>query len=290
MASRGPGPLGFNAPVTSRAKARLTACVAAAAALLALSACGDTTPSASRPYDGPLYETRAQATYPRAGAAGDVVRCRHFGSGGFDDAATHSEGATAHSPGDALDVGISEASFEGGQQGLAIAARTDDRVLYVREIDGVPKQAVIVHDGPGTEGAGGPGWYVESWARCDWSELATSDAVPSWMQIWTDREGRPADTREVHSYLGPEHCDWQSMIFLQLGHRTYVRDVLPELRSYVDHPYVAHTALPGDAVDSGFSRDGRRLWLAADHRTAYVGTHPSDVEAWPIEVRPLGCA
>jgi hypothetical protein len=110
------------------------------------------------------------------------------------------------------------------------------------------------------------------------------------MQIWTDHEGQPADTRDIQSYLGPEHCDWQSMTFLQLGDRTYVRDVLPELRSYVDHPYVAHTALPSDAFATGYSRDGRHVWLAADDRTAYVGADREDVEAWPIEVRPLGCA
>ena len=185
--------VGFNARVTSRAWPPRASWPAVAALVLLLTACSHEAPTASRPYTGPLHVPRGLGTHPRAGAAGEVVQCRHFGTGGFEDSGIHSEGETADSPEQALDVGISEASFEGGQDGLAVAAHTDDRVLFVREVDGVVKQAVIVHDGPGTEGAGGPGWYVESWARCDWSELATTDAVALWMQIWTDHEGQPHD-------------------------------------------------------------------------------------------------
>lgn len=285
MAGRG---VGLTADMRSRAWLAVGAGLLGLA--LATGGCGHrSAPPAEQPYSGPLYEPRGQATHPRAGAAGDVVQCRHFGTGGFEDAEVHSEGETADSPEKALDVGISEASFEGGQDGLAVAARTDDRVLFVREVDGVVKQAVIVHDGPATEGAGGPGWYVESWARCDWSELPAS-AIPDWLLLWTGRDGRPADTREIHSYVGPEHCEWQSMTFLEIGGRTYLREPLAELRAYVDHPYDAHAVLPDDAVATGFSRDGQRLWLAADHTTAYVGSHVSDVEAWPVEAKPLGCA
>jgi hypothetical protein len=146
-----------------------------AAVLLALAAtsgcghdAGTSAAPAGRPYDGPLFVSRADAANPRTGAAGDVVDCRHFGSGGFDDSAEYAEGATADSPDRALEVARSEGGFfEWALDGLQVAANTDDRVLFVLEVGGVPKQAVIVHDGPATEGAGGPGWYVESWARCD---------------------------------------------------------------------------------------------------------------------------
>jgi len=57
------------------------------------------------------------------------------------------------------------------------------------------KQAVIVHDGPATEGAGGPGWYVESWARCDYSELPAYFTDSIGLRIWTDLPDTPLPRR-----------------------------------------------------------------------------------------------
>jgi len=84
-------------------------------------------------------------------------------------------------------------------------------VLHVSEVDGVAKQAVIVHDGPAAAAR-----VVESWARCDWSDLP-------------------------------------------------------------------------DAVATRYERDGKQLWLSAGRDTAYVGSDPADVEAWPRESEPIGC-
>ena len=64
---------------------------------------------------------------------------------------------------------------------------------------------------------------------------------------------------------------------------TFVRDYLAE-------PYQPHTELPTDAVDSGFRRDGDRLWLAPDRSRAYVGASPDDVELWPRMAKRLTCA
>ena len=38
-------------------------------------------------------------------------------------------------------------------------------------VDDVIKEAVIVRNGPAAANTGGPGWYVESWATCDYAEL-----------------------------------------------------------------------------------------------------------------------
>ena len=102
-------------------------------------------------------------------------------------------------------------TVDGPEEGLTVAARTDDRVLHVSEVDGVAKQAVIVHDGPAAAAR-----VVESWARCDWSDLP-------------------------------------------------------------------------DAVATRYERDGKHLLLSADRDTAYVGSDPADVEAWPRESEPIGC-
>ena len=82
--------------------------------------------------------------------------CTTWGMGGISGQKVYAEGATADSPLKALDVARSERAFDGVQDGLKVAAQEPDRVLYVAEVDGVIKQAVIVHDGPATEGAGGP--------------------------------------------------------------------------------------------------------------------------------------
>jgi hypothetical protein len=240
-------------------------------------------------FAGPLYVKAAVAEHPEAGAAGDIVDCGTWGDGGFERQDVYSEGATAGSPSDALTTARSEAAFGGVPEGLRVAAQDDDRVLYVLEVAGVIKQAVIVHDGPATEGAGGPGWYVESWAVCDYSELPRSFTDSIGLQIWTDHSGHPVPTTRVASWVGPEHCDWQSMTFLHLGKGTYVRDPQPEVADYFDMPYRSETTLPHDAVDTGYTRDGKHLWLAADSRQAYVGTAGS-VEAWPRTNRSLGCA
>ena len=143
----------------------------------------------------------------------------------------------------------SEGGFGGAQRGLLVAKQEQDRVLYVLTVDGAVKQAVIVHNGPATEGAGGPGWYVESWA----------------------------------------HCDWQSMTFLHLAGAVYVRNPQPDLADFLATPYEEHADLPAHAVDTGYERNGDRLWLSTDKQRAFVGSRQG-VEVWPRTVEPLGCA
>ena len=172
-----------------------------------------------------------------------------------------------------------------------MARQEQDRVLYVWavEVGGAVKQAVIVHNGPATDGAGGPGWYVESWAHCDYSELPRSFTDALGLQIWTDSAGRPVPTTTIESWGGPEHCDWQSMTFLHLGRAVYVRNPQPDLADFFATPYEEHADLPAHAVDTGFERNGDRLWLATDRQRAFVGS-PQGVEVWPRAVDPLGCA
>jgi hypothetical protein len=68
----------------------------------------------------------------------------------------------------------------------------------------------------------------------------------------------------------------------------YVRNPLPDLREYFAAPYRAHVPVPREAIDTGFRRNGARLWLSADRTVAYVGD-VDDAEAWPRTVKPLAC-
>ena len=244
---------------------------------------------AEQTYDGPLYVTRDKATHARGGAAGDVVNCTTWGQGGFNDQDVYSEGATARSPERALEVARSEMGFGGVQEGLVVAKEEEDRILYVVEVGGQVKQAVIVRDGPATEGAGGAGWYVESWAHCDPSELPRSFTDSIGQQIWTDSAEHAVPTTTIESWIGSKHCDWQSMTFLYLDKAVYVREPQPELAEYFAEPYVEHAELPSNAISTGFERNGQRLWLSADEQQAFVGTE-ADVEGWPRTVQPLECS
>lgn len=87
------------------------------------------------------------------------------------------------------------------------------------------------------------------------------------------------------------------MTFLTLGNgdpekpptQVYVRNAEPDLNDYFAEPHEADLLLPRDAVDTGYQREGRRLWLSRDERRGYVG-QPGSVELWPRTIRPLWCA
>jgi hypothetical protein len=269
---------------------------AAAATLMMTGCAGDRVgvtkgEPATQSYSGPLYLTREAAEHPAAGAAGDVVDCDAWGSGGFSDIEIYAEGATANTAEQALDVAASEGALAGTREGLLVSKQESDRVLYVLEMGGRVKQAVIVHDGPATDGAGGPGWYVESWAVCDLAELPGSFTDEIGLHVWTDLTGQVAPTSSIDSWTGPEHCNWQSMTFLQLGeadNAVYVRNPQRGLGDFFAEPYESHAELPASAIDTGFEREGEHLWLSADKQRAYVGT-TKDVEVWPRTIQSLRC-
>ena len=267
--------------------------------LTSLVACGEDVSlgeEATTSYEGPLQLAKGEGRHPQAGAAGDVVDCNAWGTGGAFHGDVYSEGATADSPAGAVRTAGSE-GLGSMPPDLAVAADSDDRVLYVAEVAGLRKAALIVHDGEGSEGAGGDGWYVESWAVCDIVELPAEFVEEHGYEVWTDADGQTVPTRRLEVFRGAEHCDWQDMTFLSLGHwdeqvPTFVRDPDPDpyLREYLAEPYSAHTTLPADVVDSGFRRGEDRLWLAPDRSRAYVGASPDDVEMWVRMVKELGCA
>lgn len=262
--------------------------------LAVVSACGQAgdkpkITAVAHPYHGPLYVRGAAEKHPHAGAAGNIVHCRAWGHGGFSAAKVYPHGAVADSPEHALETASHEGVYEGIRDGLQIAKKERDRVLYILPVHGIVKRAFIVHNGPATKGAGGFGWYLESWASCDYSEFPRSYADALGLQIWTDAAGVPIPTKTIQGWIGPKHCDWQSMTFLEIGTTQYVRRPQPDLADYFTRPYQENTTLPGNAVDTGFQRDGKKLWLSRDKQIAYVGTE-SRVEAWPRTIRPLLCA
>ena len=172
-----------------------------------------------------------------------MVDCNAWGTGGAFHGDVYSEGATSDAPDDAVETAYSEGLGFSVPQDLTVAAESDSRVLYVAEVAALPKAAVIVHDGEGSEGAGGDGWYVESWAACDIVELPADFVEQLGYEVWTDSEGEVVPTRLLEVFRGAEHCDWQDMTFLSLGRW----DEQPNVRaqSRLVPARVLRRALPG---------------------------------------------
>ncbi len=145
------------------------------------------------------------------------MECNAWGAGGAFRGDVYSDGATSESAPEAVKTAYSEGLWFSVPPDLAVAANSEDRVLYVAEAAGVPKAALIVDDGEGSEVAGGDGWYVESWAVCDIVELPAEFVEELGYEVWTDADGQIVPTRRLEVLRGPEHCDWQDMTFLSLG-------------------------------------------------------------------------
>ena len=231
---------------------------------------------ASHDYKGPLYVEEG-----KYGAAGQALDCQPA-VGQFAREKVYAEGATSDSVEAALETANSEGLFLfAPTDEVRLAKAESDRALLVHEVDGRILMALVFRNGPATEGAGGPGWYLEAAARCDFAEFPEAFAEEAGYRLWHDRDGRPVPVTRVYSAPGPEHCSWQSMEFLYLGDRNaYVREPTPELRRFVAGPFETDVRLPADAEDTGYERGGQHLWLAADGSYVYVGS-AARVEAWP---------
>jgi hypothetical protein len=140
------------------------------------------------------------------------------------------------------------------------------------------------------------GLYIQLWESCRGFEVSGEgmrllamhgEPEPSGFgdptPIWYDADGRPLARDVVNAYQGPEHCDWQSAIFLELGwpigtpgvgddSRLYLRDpkgVVPagtwdESGELADHGvrFASDVELPSDAVDTGIHNDEYRIFVS----------------------------
>ena len=278
----------------------LTGCGASAAVV------GSSTPSGS--YDLPLVSspgpTRGVDRIGWPGAAGEVVRCTGpvIGSTSTAPYAGEDTGAT---PDAALDAARRWYSWDGAQTGFALARTETDRRLYVLEVAGVAKQALILRHGPALKGDGSRDtvtrWWLESRARCDYAELPDSVAREQGLEIWTDATGRRQPTSAVVSFSFTGDC-FAGMTALDLhgpveggwdkgpSPTEYVRRPDPELQDeYFEREFLEHVPVPADAIDSGYEREGEHLWLSKDRGYAYVGQR-QDADAWPRAVRTIRCA
>ncbi|MFN8194309.1 MAG: hypothetical protein U0R80_08515 [Nocardioidaceae bacterium] len=281
----------------------------AVAGLLALAGSGeggavDDGPASSdmTPYDGPLdvevsYDDAADVMQ-RSGAAGLALECTGTPSngGGADYesglASTQSSAARAVADWMKEDGGW----FSGlPRDGYTVERDDGDWALLSYDVEGATKVAMVVsstiHDWQDETG-----WGVYAWAMCDPAELPAAVTDEMGLQIWEDSHGHRVPQSVVSSFSGPEHCGWQDITFLKVGDDPsrapqFVSDDGGEFEGQLLAAYDGSARLPADAVDTGFQRAGRRLWLAADRSAAYlVGLDdPADVQQWPRARRPIFC-
>lgn len=281
-------------------------------ALLVLSGCGslgvgsDATPSVvleqgsvPDPYDGPMHVKQdfgdAAGVLDRAGAAGRALECDfepYDGGGGDYTSGLESVQGT---PEEALaDWMASE--FSGlPRSGWRLEREEDARALLSYDVVQRTRIAFVAADGI-RDYNGDRGWGIESWAMCDPAELPSQVSADLGVQVWSDRSGAPVPVAEIRSFQGAEHCDWQDVTILEL-HRggevlQYLRDPTSVMGDFLRLPYDPHATVPPGAVDMGYHRNGRELWLGRDHEAAYLVSldDPTDVERWPASSSRVACA
>jgi hypothetical protein len=250
-----------------------------------VAACGAGPGTAPDPADEPtpivdLFEEPVpDAPNPadRAGAADKYIECdQDIWNGGWSD--DFGPPGSADDSADALALFVDEDLFGLPPDGYAATGRDEDRVLYTYTVDDAPKVAVILHDSL-------MGWEVETFASCDPAEYDPSDDDQIPLGVWTDVDGNRTPTSVITSLRGAEHCGWESVTYLLYEDRQYISDPNGVIDVEFVEPFDADTELPTDAIDTGYSREGRSFWISADGSVAYLVSEDR-VEAWPTPDSP----
>lgn len=176
---------------------------------------------------------------------------------------------------------------------VRVSSRTDDRVLFVHQVDSRARFAAVVERG---QGGKADLWRLSAWAMCDPDELGGDDSVSLGYGVWLDATGAPVPTADVMTLRGAERCGWEDVTFIEVdresGHPLQlVDDPSGSLDAQLRGTYAAHASLPADAEDTGWRRGGMALWLQPSGDAGYLVNvaDPTDVERWPRAKKPLTC-
>lgn len=180
-------------------------------------------------------------------------------------------------PGEGLDNWLDPEGYfhQVPDDGYAIETEDGDRALISYDgDDGQTVIAFVMRDGQKDYYDDDTGWVVESYAMCDPAEWPrhVTDALD--LGVWADDSGTPVSIEEIVSFHGPEHCDWQDSTWIWLGEDgrdgEFIGNPDRGLRDGLRTTYALDVPLPEDARDTGWTRDGNRLFIAADGSAAYL--------------------
>lgn len=267
-----------------------------------LAGCGGQADDADEPVDQPAV---APASLPqvdlserpvaddadpsvRAGAVASFVDCEYglWQGGWTSDFGPLGSGA---SPDEAVKDMIAGDLLGLPDEQYVAAGQDDGRVLYVYEVSGSPKAALVVADSASVELDTEDRWAIETFASCDPAEFDQSVDDETVRLLWQDAHGKRVPTSVIVSVPGPEHCDWETVTFLAFDGQHYMSDPDDVLggRGFIT-PFDADGVLPSNAIDTGYRQDDRRLWLSSDRSVAYVVTGGA-VEVWPSSTEEFVC-
>ena len=106
-------------------------------------------------------------------------------------------------------------------------------------------------------------------------------------------DGAPVAGVDGVLFSGPEQCDWQDIVFMDIGYRSgltqpglmgahhFVRDGEGLLSDYTTSEFEPRVTLPSDALDTGWRRDGQELWLDPEGDAAFLEVDDAEFEMWP---------
>lgn len=139
-----------------------------------------------------------------------------------------------------------------------------------------------------------------SLAGCSTGEATVDDLVGA---RWTGPGGDPVSSRVINVIRGPEHCDWQSSLWMHVGWplgtradsaadiRQYVRDPEDVLPVETETAFDTDVEMPKGASPTGFQADGVELWFGEDDGDHAVYLVFADhVERWPRAAEVIACA
>jgi hypothetical protein len=129
---------------------------------------------------------------------------------------------------------------------------------------------------------------------------------------WLDAQSKPlpdaSETNEglvLRVFHGHEHCEWQSVTFLDLAwplgtiaryppnpddYRQYVRDPEGLLNFSVVDVFGRDAQLPPGAMATGYHADGWELWINEPEADRFVYVvHDGRAERWPRARDPIYC-
>ena len=160
---------------------------------------------------------------------------------------------------------------------------------FEHRVDGRIKAIVILTDaGPGPKPGG---WTVVGLRACDPAEFAPAAGITGALStVWLDGNDRRVNTTVLSEIVGPEHCGWESTIWLRLDGALFIRDPRGVLRANTVGAYEAHATQPRTARSTGYPDAGRIIWrVPTDADSIYV-VSTGGVERWPRATDPMmGC-
>lgn len=142
--------------------------------------------------------------------------------------------------------------------------------------------------------------------------VACSRSADDFVGPWTDATGSAVAANHDHgftiaSYRGAEHCDWESVIFLEVAWplgsviddvvyddsvstpRVFLRDPKGRLADMTRGEFVPDAVLPADAKATSLTRGNWELWTARSAARAVFLVSDGRAERWPEASQLPGC-